>query len=83
MLLIIAVAVFNLVCTLVMVVSEKEADIAILRTIGATPGMIMAIFVVQGGIIGIFGTLLGVVGGGGARFECHANREHNRSHFSC
>jgi len=63
LLLIIAVAVFNLVCTLVMVVNEKEADIAILRTIGATPRMVMMIFVVQGAIIGIVGTLLGVVGG--------------------
>jgi lipoprotein-releasing system permease protein len=63
LLLIIAVAVFNLVSTLVMVVSEKEADIAILRTMGATPRTIMAIFIVQGATIGIFGTLLGVVGG--------------------
>lgn len=63
LLLIIAVAVFNLVCTLVMVVNEKEADIAILRTIGATPRMIMGIFVVQGAIIGVVGTLVGVLGG--------------------
>jgi lipoprotein-releasing system permease protein len=63
LLLIIAVAVFNLVCTLVMVVTEKEADIAILRTIGATPRTIMAIFIVQGATVGIFGTLLGVLGG--------------------
>jgi len=63
LLLIIAVAVFNLVCTLVMVVNEKEADIAILRTIGATPGTIMLIFMVQGATIGLMGTLLGVAGG--------------------
>lgn len=63
LLLIIAVAVFNLVCTLVMVVNEKEADIAILRTIGATPRMILSVFVVQGAIIGVIGTILGVVGG--------------------
>ena len=63
LLLIIAVAVFNLVCTLVMVVNEKEPDIAILRTFGATPGMIMSIFVVQGAIIGVVGTILGVIGG--------------------
>lgn len=63
LLLIIAVAIFNLVCTLVMVVNEKEADIAILRTFGATPGMVMSIFVVQGAIIGVIGTLLGVIGG--------------------
>lgn len=63
LLLIIAVAAFNLICTLVMVVNEKEADIAILRTFGATPRMIMGIFIVQGSIIGIVGTLLGVIGG--------------------
>ncbi|MHB1947283.1 MAG: lipoprotein-releasing ABC transporter permease subunit [Gammaproteobacteria bacterium] len=63
LLLIIAVAVFNLVCTLVMVVNDKEADIAILRTMGATPRMIMTIFVVQGAIVGVFGTLLGIIGG--------------------
>lgn len=63
LLLIIAVAVFNLVCTLVMVVNEKEADIAILRTVGATPRTVMAIFIVQGATIGIVGTFLGVAGG--------------------
>src|SRR3990167_7737920 len=63
LMLIIAVAVFNLVCTLVMVVNDKESDIAILRTFGATPGMIMRIFIVQGAIIGVIGTLLGVIGG--------------------
>jgi lipoprotein-releasing system permease protein len=63
LLLIIAVAVFNLVCTLVMVVNEKEADIAILRTVGATPKMVMAIFIVQGATIGVVGTFLGVAGG--------------------
>lgn len=63
LLLIIAVAVFNLVCTLVMVVNDKESDIAILRTYGATPRTIMSIFVVQGAIVGIIGTLLGIVGG--------------------
>jgi lipoprotein-releasing system permease protein len=63
LMLIILVAAFNLVSTLVMVVNEKEADIAILRTLGATPRMIMAIFIVQGSIIGMVGTLLGVIGG--------------------
>ncbi len=63
LLLIIAVAVFNLVSTLVMVVNDKESDIAILRTFGATPQMIMRIFIVQGAIIGVIGTLLGVIGG--------------------
>jgi len=63
LMLIIAVAAFNLVSTLMMVVSEKESDIAILRTFGATPRMIMTIFIVQGGIIGLVGTLLGLLGG--------------------
>jgi lipoprotein-releasing system permease protein len=63
LMLIIAVAVFNLVCTLVMVVNDKKADIAILRTLGATPNMILSIFIVQGAIIGVIGTLLGVAGG--------------------
>ncbi len=57
------VATFNTVSTLVMVVSEKESDIAILRTLGATPRTIMGVFVIQGGIVGLFGTLLGVIGG--------------------
>lgn len=61
--LIVAVAAFNIVSTLVMVVTDKRADIAILRTLGASPGSIMRIFIVQGVVIGIFGTLLGVVGG--------------------
>ena len=63
LLLIVAVAAFNLVATLVMVVNEKNSDIAILRTYGATPGMIMRIFIIQGGLIGVFGTLMGVIGG--------------------
>lgn len=63
LLMIVAVATFNLVSTLVMVVNEKQADIAILRTLGATPQTILSIFMVQGGLIGVFGTLLGVVGG--------------------
>jgi lipoprotein-releasing system permease protein len=61
--LIIAVAAFNLVSTLVMVVTDKHPDIAILRTLGASPGMIMKIFVVQGAVIGVIGTLLGVAAG--------------------
>ncbi|MBL8311001.1 MAG: lipoprotein-releasing ABC transporter permease subunit [Burkholderiales bacterium] len=58
--LIVAVAAFNLVSTLVMVVTDKEADIAILRTLGARPGSVMQIFVVQGAVIGVVGTLLGL-----------------------
>ncbi|MCP1676275.1 lipoprotein-releasing system permease protein [Natronocella acetinitrilica] len=61
--LIITVAAFNIVSTLVMVVNEKRSDIAILRTLGASPGSIMRIFMIQGAIIGIFGTLLGTVAG--------------------
>ena len=61
--LIIAVAAFNLVSTLVMVVTDKHPDIAILRTLGASPGSIMKIFMVQGVIIGMVGTILGVVTG--------------------
>jgi len=58
--LIIAVAAFNLVSTLVMVVTDKHSDIAILRTLGASPASIMQIFVVQGAVIGVIGTALGV-----------------------
>jgi lipoprotein-releasing system permease protein len=61
LLLIIGVAAFNVVSTLVMVVKEKQADIAILRTIGSTPRSILGIFMVQGAIIGIIGTLGGVL----------------------
>jgi len=60
LMLIVAVAAFNLVSTLVMAVTEKQADIAILRTLGATPRSIMTIFVIQGLIIGVFGTALGI-----------------------
>jgi lipoprotein-releasing system permease protein len=58
--LIVAVAAFNLVSTLVMTVTDKRADIAILRTLGASPGSIMGIFVVQGAAVGVIGTLAGV-----------------------
>lgn len=60
LLLIIAVAAFNLVSTLVMVVTDKEGDIAILRTLGLSSGRIMKIFMVQGTLIGVIGTLAGV-----------------------
>ncbi|MEE8338769.1 MAG: lipoprotein-releasing ABC transporter permease subunit [Xanthomonadales bacterium] len=61
--LIIAVAAFNIISMLVMVVTDKQADIAILKTMGARPGTILRIFVIQGSLIGIIGTGLGVVGG--------------------
>jgi lipoprotein-releasing system permease protein len=58
--LIIAVAAFNLVSTLVMTVTDKQADIAILRTLGASPLSIMKIFIIQGALVGLIGTALGV-----------------------
>lgn len=61
--LIVAVAAFNIVSTLVMTVTDKQADIAILRTLGATPRGIMAVFIIQGTVIGAVGTLLGLAGG--------------------
>jgi lipoprotein-releasing system permease protein len=60
---IIAVAAFNIVSTLVMMVTDKRAEIAILRTLGASPASIMTVFMVQGSLIGTIGTLLGVVSG--------------------
>ncbi len=61
--LIVAVAAFNIVSAQVMVVTDKQADIAILRTLGASPASILAIFIIQGALVGIIGTLIGVVGG--------------------
>jgi lipoprotein-releasing system permease protein len=63
LLLIVAVAAFNLVSTLVMLVTDKQADIAILRTLGLSPAAVMAVFIVQGAVIGLIGTILGVTGG--------------------
>ncbi|MCC5015618.1 MULTISPECIES: lipoprotein-releasing ABC transporter permease subunit [unclassified Legionella] len=63
LLLIIAVAAFNLVSSLVMVVNDKQSEIAILRTIGATPSTILWVFIVQGMMVGFVGTLLGLLGG--------------------
>ena len=63
LLLIVAVAAFNIVSTLVMAVTDKQPDIAILRTLGAAPSGIMAVFIVQGALIGLIGTLMGVGGG--------------------
>jgi lipoprotein-releasing system permease protein len=67
--LIVAVAAFNLVSTLVMTVTDKRADIAILRTLGASPGSIMGIFVVQGAMVGVIGTLSGLLLGLGVAFN--------------
>ncbi len=63
LLLLVAIAAFNLVAGLVMVVTDKRADIAILRTLGARTRTIVGIFIVQGSIIGLLGTLLGILGG--------------------
>lgn len=63
LLLIVAVAMFNVVSTLMVVVTEKQADIAILRTLGMSPGSVMGIFLVQGAFVGVLGTLLGTVCG--------------------
>ena len=67
--LIVAVAAFNLVSTLVMTVTDKRADIAILRTLGASPRSIMGIFMVQGAMVGVIGTLAGLVLGLGIAFN--------------
>jgi lipoprotein-releasing system permease protein len=61
LLLIVAVAAFNIVSTLVMLVTDKQSDIAILRTLGASPGSIVQIFMVQGALIGVIGTVVGLV----------------------
>jgi lipoprotein-releasing system permease protein len=61
LLMVVAVAAFNIVSTLVMVVKDKQADIAILRTVGAKPSGILRIFITQGSIVGVIGTLAGVV----------------------
>jgi lipoprotein-releasing system permease protein len=63
LLLIVAVAAFNIVSTLVMAVTDKQADIAILRTLGASPRSIMQVFMVQGTLIGLVGLVAGVAGG--------------------
>ena len=67
--LIVAVAAFNLVSTLVMTVTDKRADIAILRTLGASPTSIMGVFMVQGAMVGVIGTLSGLALGLGVAFN--------------
>ena len=69
LLLVVAVAAFNIVAALVMVVKEKRADIAILRTLGASPASVMQVFVVQGAVIGVVGTLVGLVAGVATAFH--------------
>ncbi len=63
LLLVVGVAAFNIVSTLVMVVRDKRGEIAILRTLGATPAAILTVFVLQGALVGVAGTLVGVVAG--------------------
>ena len=80
--LIIAVAAFNIVSAQVMVVTDKQADIAILRTLGAAPSSMMAIFMMQGALIGMIGTLLGVVGGVLLALNIEHGRAGDRAHAS-
>ncbi|MFB6494977.1 FtsX-like permease family protein, partial [Xanthomonas perforans] len=61
--LIVAMGAFNLVSSQVMLVTDKQADIAILRTLGLSPGGVMQVFMVQGSLIGFMGTFMGVIGG--------------------
>lgn len=63
LMIIVMVAAFNILSTLVMVVTDKQKDIAILRTLGMSPKTVMRIFMIQGVILGIFGTILGIIGG--------------------
>ena len=70
--LIIAMGAFNLVSSQVMLVTDKQADIAILRTLGLTPAQVMQVFMVQGSLIGIIGTLTGVLGGIGLTLNLDA-----------
>ncbi|MDR0250020.1 MAG: lipoprotein-releasing ABC transporter permease subunit [Burkholderiales bacterium] len=63
LMLIVFVAAFNIISAQVMVVTEKQADIAILRTLGASPSSILGIFIFQGALVGVIGTLIGVAGG--------------------
>jgi lipoprotein-releasing system permease protein len=63
LMLIVAVAAFNIVSTMIMVVTDKTTEIAILRTLGSSPLSVMGIFMVQGTVIGLVGTLIGMAGG--------------------
>ena len=72
LLMVVAVAAFNIVSTLVMVVKDKQADIAILRTAGATPSSILRIFMTQGTIIGVVGTVVGLLAGVGLSLNLEA-----------
>ena len=77
--LIVAVAAFNLVSTLVMTVTDKRADIAILRTLGASPRSVMGIFMVQGAAVGVIGTLGGAAARPGHRLQHRRHRAGDRA----
>ena len=78
LMLIVAVAAFNIVATLVMVVSDKRTDIAILRTLGMTPRGMLAVFMTQGVLIGWIGTAIGVIARRRARPQCRCGRAVHR-----
>ena len=82
LLLIIAVATFNLVSSLVMVVTDKQSDIAILRTIGMLPKTILRIFMVQGMVVGFIGTFCGLLGGIIVSDQCQCHRRVDPTRFS-
>ena len=77
--LIIGVAAFNIVASLVMVVTDKTTDIAVLRTLGMSPGDVVRIFFIQGAVIGWFGVLLGIVWWLVARDQCAGCRSLSRA----
>ena len=81
--LIVAVAAFNLVSTLVMTVTDKRADIAILRTLGSSPKSIMGIFVVQGAMVGVIGTARRAAAGTGHRLQHRRHRAGDRAPVPC
>ncbi len=78
--LVVAVAAFNIVSTMVMVVKDKRRDIAILRTFGSSPRSILSVFVVQGSLIGLLGIVGGLLLGGSHRREPAAARARPRAH---
>jgi lipoprotein-releasing system permease protein len=69
LILIVLVAAFNIISTLIMVVMEKNKDVAILKSMGAPPRSILKIFIIEGGVIGVVGTILGTILGLGAAFN--------------
>ena len=82
LLILVVVAAINLVATLVMIVKEKQTDIAILRTIGAAPGNVLRMFLVQGALIGLVGTVAGACARLGAVAQRHRHRARDRKRHS-